>query len=101
MHRPRPRCGLCPLRRCAWREAGHPPPTGPARRVQTYAGTDRQVRGRLMDVLRGNDSPVTRAELDVAWLTDTAQRDRALYSLLADGLVTQTADGRFALAGEE
>lgn len=96
-----PRCGLCPLRRCAWREAGHPPATGPARRVQTYAGTDRQVRGRLMDVLRGNDSPVTRAELDVAWLTDTAQRDRALYSLLADGLVTQTADGRFALAGEE
>ncbi|WP_084028042.1 A/G-specific adenine glycosylase [Mycobacterium avium] len=96
-----PRCGLRPLRRCAWREAGHPPATGPARRVQTYAGTDRQVRGRLMDVLRGNDSPVTRAELDVAWLTDTAQRDRALYSLLADGLVTQTADGRFALAGEE
>ncbi|APA74288.1 A/G-specific adenine glycosylase [Mycobacterium avium subsp. hominissuis] len=96
-----PRCGLCPLRRCAWREAGHPPATGPARRVQTYAGTDRQVRGRLLDVLRGNDSPVTRAELDVAWLTDTAQRDRALYSLLADGLVTQTADGRFALAGEE
>lgn len=93
-----PRCGLCPLRRCAWREAGHPPATGPARRVQTYAGTDRQVRGRLLDVLRGNDSPVTRAELDVAWLTDTAQRDRALYSLLADGLVTQTADGRFALA---
>ncbi|CAG7258838.1 A/G-specific adenine glycosylase [Mycobacterium avium subsp. paratuberculosis] len=96
-----PRCGLCPLRRCAWREAGHPPATGPARRVQTYAGTDRQVRGRLLDVLRGNDSPVTRAELDVAWLTDTAQRDRALYSLLADGLVTQTTDGRFALAGEE
>jgi A/G-specific adenine glycosylase len=54
-----------------------------------------------MDVLRANDSPVTRAELDVAWLTDTAQRDRALYSLLADGLVTQTRDGRFALAGEE
>lgn len=36
----------------------------------------------------------------MAWLTDTAQRDRALYSLLADGLVTQTRDGRFALAGE-
>ncbi len=68
--------------------------------MQTYAGTDRQVRGRLLDVLRGNDSPVTRAELDVAWLTDTAQRDRALDSLLADGLVTRTADGRFALLGE-
>ncbi|MEM6106407.1 A/G-specific adenine glycosylase [Mycobacterium sp. 050272] len=96
-----PRCGLCPLEHCAWRQAGFPPAQGPARRIQTYAGTDRQVRGRLLDVLRANDSPVTRAELDVAWLTDTAQRDRALYSLLADGLVTQTRDGRFGLAGEE
>lgn len=96
-----PRCGHCPLSQCAWRRAGYPPSAGPPRRVQTYAGTDRQVRGRLLDVLRASDSPVTRAELDVAWLTDTAQRDRALYSLLADGLVTQTADGRFGLAGEE
>ena len=96
-----PRCGLCPLGECAWRRAGYPAAQGPARRVQTYAGTDRQVRGRLLDVLRANDSPVTRAELDVAWLTDCVQRDRALDSLLADGLVTRTLDGRFALAGEE
>ena len=96
-----PRCGWCPLGECAWRRAGYPPAPGPARRVQTYAGTDRQVRGRLLDVLRANESPVTRAELDVAWLTDCVQRDRALDSLLADGLVTRTADGRFALAGEE
>ena len=96
-----PRCGLCPLRECAWRRAGYPPAQGPARRVQTYAGTDRQVRGRLLDVLRASDCPVTRAELDVAWLTDTRQRDRALDSLLADGLVTPTVDGRFALAGEQ
>jgi A/G-specific adenine glycosylase len=95
-----PRCGLCPLSACAWRSRGYPAAEGPARRVQRYAGTDRQVRGRLLDVLRGNDSPVTRAKLDVAWLTDTAQRDRALDSLLVDGLVEQTADGRFALAGE-
>jgi A/G-specific adenine glycosylase len=96
-----PRCALCPLDACAWRQAGYPPATGAARRAQTYAGTDRQVRGRLLDVLRASDSPVTRAQLDVAWLSDTAQRDRALYSLLDDGLVAQTADGRFALAGEE
>jgi A/G-specific adenine glycosylase len=95
-----PRCGLCPLSACAWRSVGYPPATTPPRRAQQYAGTDRQVRGRLLDVLRGNDSPVTRAQLDVAWLTDTAQRDRALGSLLVDGLVEQTADGRFALAGE-
>ena len=95
-----PRCGLCPLSTCAWRSLDYPAATTPARRPQRYAGTDRQVRGRLLDVLRGNDSPVTRAELDVVWLSDTAQRDRALDSLLVDGLVEQTADGRFALAGE-
>lgn len=96
-----PRCGLCPLSACRWRQAGFPPTQGPARRSQTYAGTDRQVRGRLLDVLRDNELPVTRAQLDVAWLTDTEQRDRALNSLLADGLVTETIDGRFALAGDE
>ncbi|OBB73423.1 A/G-specific adenine glycosylase [Mycobacterium sp. 852014-52144_SCH5372336] len=95
-----PRCGLCPLSTCAWRSRGFPASPSPARRVQRYAGTDRQVRGRLLDVLRDNASPVTRAQLDVAWLSDTAQRDRALDSLLVDGLVEQTADGRFALAGE-
>lgn len=95
-----PRCGLCPLSVCAWRSAGFPPATTPARRPQRYAGTDRQVRGKLLDVLRGNPTPVTRGQLDLAWLSDTAQRDRALDSLLVDGLVEQTPDGRFALAGE-
>jgi A/G-specific adenine glycosylase len=95
-----PKCGLCPLRECRWRSAGYPPATAPARRVQKYAGTDRQVRGRLLDVLRASLTPVTRAQLDVAWLSDTAQRDRALDSLLVDGLVEQTPGGLFALAGE-
>ena len=95
-----PRCGVCPLDACAWRAAGHPAAAQPVRRPQTYAGTDRQVRGRLLDVLRANDFPVTRDRLDVAWLTDTAQRDRALESLLADGLVERTPDGRYAIAGE-
>jgi A/G-specific adenine glycosylase len=51
-------------------------------------------------VLRSNDSPVTPAALDMAWLADADQRDRALASLLADGLVEQTAEGRYALSGE-
>jgi A/G-specific adenine glycosylase len=96
-----PRCGLCPLSGCSWRDAGYPPATTAARRTQRYAGTDRQVRGCLLDVLRANDSAVTKAQLDVAWLSDTTQRERALDSLLADGLVALTGDGRFALAGEE
>jgi len=95
-----PRCGLCPLTACAWRSAGYPPAAEAARRTQTYAGTDRQVRGRLLDVLRATESPVAQDQLDVAWLSDTVQRDRALASLLTDGLVEQTPDGRYALAGE-
>lgn len=95
-----PRCGACPLSSCGWSEAGYPPADDAGRRSQRYAGTDRQARGRLLDVLRANDSPVSRAQLDAAWLTDNAQRERALASLLLDGLVRQTAGGLFALPGE-
>ncbi|MGX5656557.1 A/G-specific adenine glycosylase [Geodermatophilus nigrescens] len=92
-----PRCAVCPVRdRCAWRLAGSPAHDGPARRVQRFAGTDRQVRGRLLDVLRAAEGPVAAPVLDAAW-DDAAQRARCLDSLLADGLVEQTPDGRFAL----
>src|SRR4051812_33368529 len=92
-----PRCGACPVRdRCAWVRAGSPPHEGPARRVQKFAGTDRQVRGRLLDVLRAAHHPVPPAELDTAW-DDALQRSRCLDSLLVDGLVEQTPDGRFRL----
>ncbi|MGW9426145.1 A/G-specific adenine glycosylase, partial [Streptomyces koyangensis] len=74
--------------------------TGEPRKVQKFAGTDRQVRGKLMDVLRGSAHPVERAQLDLVWLSDPGQRDRALDSLLVDGLIEQTEDGMFALAGE-
>ena len=92
-----PRCGVCPVRdRCAWRLAGSPPHEGPARRVQKFAGTDRQVRGRLLDVLRAAHEPVESARLDEAW-SDPVQRSRCLDSLLTDGLVEQTEDGLFTL----
>jgi A/G-specific adenine glycosylase len=96
----RPRCAGCPMRaHCAWRTAGSPAYTGPTRPVQRFAGTDRQVRGRLLDVLRASAGPVSPAELDLAW-SEAAQRERCLRALLADGLVERTVDGRFALPGE-
>ncbi|EME65618.1 MULTISPECIES: A/G-specific adenine glycosylase [Rhodococcus] len=95
-----PDCARCPLPRCEWVSAGRPAHAGPPRRVQKFTGTDRQVRGRLMAVLRESDVPVERPVLDQVWLADPGQRDRALHSLLVDGLVEQTDDGRFALAGE-
>ena len=92
-----PRCGACPVRdRCAWRLAGCPPHDGPPRRVQKFAGTDRQVRGRLLDVLRAAHRPVPADELEAAW-DDAVQRSRCLDSLLVDGLVEQTEDGLFRL----
>jgi A/G-specific adenine glycosylase len=94
-----PRCGICPVRaQCAWRSAGSPAHEGPARRVQKFAGTDRQVRGRLLDVLRAAHEPVAAEVLTQVW-DDAVQRSRCLDSLLVDGLVVQTADGRFSLPG--
>jgi A/G-specific adenine glycosylase len=96
-----PRCADCPVREhCAWQQRGRPAWDGPVRRAQTWAGTDRQVRGRLLAVLRDAPGPVPAPELESAWLTDPAQRARCLDSLLVDGLVEQLADGRFALPGE-
>jgi A/G-specific adenine glycosylase len=93
----RPRCDACPvIAACAWQQAGAPAYDGPPRPVQTYAGTDRQCRGRLLAVLRDAPGDVTRAQLDAAW-DDVPQRERALASLLADGLVVARADGRYQL----
>ncbi len=84
-----PSCPRCPVAdRCAWRLAGHPAYDGPARKVQTYAGTDRQCRGRLLGVVRDSDGPVTQGRLDEAW-SEPVQRGRALASLLADGLLVR------------
>jgi A/G-specific adenine glycosylase len=95
-----PRCASCPIAGgCAWRRAGNPPYTGPTARAQRFAGTDRQVRGLLMDVLRASADPVPRAELDAVW-HDAAQRERALDALVVDGLVDPLPDGRFALPSQ-
>ena len=94
-----PDCARCPLPSCAWVTAGKPA-AAVARKVQKYEGTDRQARGRLLDVLRDASGPVERIRLDLAWTRDPGQRARALDSLLVDGLIEQTDDGLFALAGE-
>jgi A/G-specific adenine glycosylase len=91
-----PRCDACPIvAQCAWHAAGRPAYHGPPRRGQTYNGTDRQCRGRLLAVLRESDRLVPRKRLDTAW-PDDAQRARALAGLLDDGLVV-TKPGGYAL----
>ena len=92
-----PSCAACPVcASCAWLAAGRPAYDGPPRPVQRFTGTDRQVRGRLLAVVRDARHPVSGAELDLAW-HEPGQRARALDSLVADGLVDPLPDGRYAL----
>lgn len=94
-----PACGTCPIvDRCAWVLAGRPAYTGRVAATQRFAGTDRQVRGLLLDVLRGVDAPVGKSALDLVW-AEPVQRERALDSLVADGLIDPLPDGRYALPG--
>src|SRR4051812_32155421 len=63
-----PSCGRCPVRAtCRWRVAGCPPYDGPTKAPQAFAGTDRQVRGLLLGVLRASDAPVDAAALAAVW----------------------------------
>jgi A/G-specific adenine glycosylase len=64
--------------------------------VQGYAGTDRQVRGRLLAVLRDAPGPVHRSSLEAAW-HEPVQRERCLLTLLDDGLVVSPAEDVYAL----
>jgi A/G-specific adenine glycosylase len=92
-----PSCAACPVvGMCAWVQAGRPGYDGPARRIQRFAGTDRQVRGRIMAVLRESADPVGRPAIEAAW-DDALQRDRALDGLVADGLVALVGDDEFGL----
>jgi A/G-specific adenine glycosylase len=94
-----PRCDACPIAHaCAWRLAGYPD-TGDGRRRQArYEGSDRQARGAVLKALRESAShTVPLAELIPAW-PDTRQRDRAIDSLIADGLA-EAFDGMLRLPG--
>ncbi|WP_446666178.1 A/G-specific adenine glycosylase [Flexivirga sp. B27] len=92
-----PDCAACPVQdRCAWVLAGRPEHDGPRKKAQKWHGTDRQVRGKLLAVLRAADDPVPRTRLDLVW-PDDGQRDRCLASLIEDGLVEPLPRERFRL----
>jgi A/G-specific adenine glycosylase len=87
-----PDCSRCPIEpSCRWRLRGSPADDGPPRRSQPWHGSDRQARGRLLAVVRESRSPVPLTRLDVAW-NSPEQRDRALESLLDDGLLVRRGD---------
>ena len=91
-----PACGSCPLAdRCRWRLAGSV--AGQARRaVQTWHGTDRQVRGRVMAVLRHSALPVPEVSFASA-SPDSEQLRRCVASLVTDGLAVRVQPEHLAL----
>jgi A/G-specific adenine glycosylase len=101
-----PKCADCPVRdACAWLAAGEPPPPY-VPKGQAWHGTDRQVRGAVMAVLRLADAPVPaemfqREPADLGFAADgigvplsalhrlnsaPEQLERAIAGLLGDGL---------------
>lgn len=92
-----PRCQVCPVvGMCAWVRAGRPAYEGPVRRVQRFAGTDRQVRGRIMALLRASEGSVGRPAIEATW-DDAIQRERALDGLVGDGLVELVGGDSYGL----
>lgn len=92
-----PACSRCPLKTsCAWRSTGFPDPQHAPRRQPRYAGSDRQARGIIMGILRDTDGPVPITRIRAA-ATDSEQGDRALMSLLDDGLVVRAGPNAIQL----
>lgn len=106
-----PKCADCPvLDKCAWIAAGQPEPTY-IPKGQPWAGTDRQVRGAVMAVLRAAGTPI---HADLMWDPVAASRhdevatelgklhalnrhapqlERALAGLVTDGLAQLSESG--------
>lgn len=97
-----PQCGICPVADlCAWRAAGSPAPTEEQQtRGQGWAGTDRQVRGAIMAVLRAGEAVEREQLLEALPLPEASaeQRARCMDSLIGDGLAAQTG-ARVSLPG--
>ncbi|MFE8885757.1 A/G-specific adenine glycosylase [Pseudarthrobacter enclensis] len=111
-----PKCAACPVKdSCAWLAAGEPPPSY-IPKGQAWHGTDRQVRGAVMAVLRQADTPVPpemfhQAPADLGFAPEGVgvplaalhrlnsapeQLERALAGLLNDGLA-EIHDGGYRL----
>lgn len=95
-----PRCGECPLAdQCRWLADDSPMFTGTVRRQARFEGSDRQARGAIMATLREAAGSVTTSAIEKAW-ADAQQRERALNTLIADGLVESLPRKRYGLPAD-
>ena len=90
-----PKCGECPIAtHCRWHAGADP--AAPAHKQSTFAGSDRQGRGRLVDAMRVAPVPVDRIPEAAGWPDDPARAHRVASTLVADGLAIEV-DGELRL----
>ena len=99
-----PRCEACPVRRhCRWRLDGGPDPAprsaGVSRPQAPFAGSDRQVRGRILAALGAG--PMSRRSLEGHLSDVESARRAALLGQLADEGLVSVGERRVALSGDD
>ena len=95
----KPACDICPLAgHCRFLKAGLPGlGAGRTRPRQRFAGTDRQIRGSILQALRqASGAPVSRKDLK-SLCDDEIRLDRCIASLDEDGLLEIGQDGLLSL----
>ncbi len=90
-----PLCGRCPVAdQCQWRSLDYPA-TDRIKRTQTWHGTDRQCRGRIVQALRDN-AQLKKSELHLLWDVPS-QVEKAILTLLDDGLIEERRKNTYSL----
>ncbi len=101
-----PRCDECPVAGgCAWHQAGLPAPdpaigsAGVSTGQSRFDGSDRQGRGRLVDVLRLGPVPAEDLARVMGWPDDPERAARVAATVVADGLAQIDDAGTHHLPG--
>lgn len=91
----KPACTRCPVAdRCRWRSLDYPS-SERIKRSQSWHGTDRQCRGTIIQALRENPR-LSKREVILLWDV-RPQVEKAILSLLEDGLIEEQRKGIFSL----
>ena len=91
----KPLCGRCPVAdKCKWRSLDYPS-SERVKRTQSWHGTDRQCRGTIVQALRDNPK-LSRREINLLWDVPS-QVEKAILTLLDDGLIEEQRKGIFSL----
>lgn len=90
-----PKCGACPVANvCTWRSLDYPK-SDVVKRRQSWHGTDRQCRGTIVQALRENEV-LTKSQITQLWDVPS-QLEKALLTLLDDGLIESRGKNKFSL----